>query len=104
MKVCCKLLIKERIAGQMLAENEGLEEPRHMREVPFGRARVFHRLDRHVLGGKRARRSRARVARGEQPVFEDALAVNGCALDRTLSRHRWPPGADPPAASDGERP
>ena len=35
-------------------ENERLEEPRGVREMPLRRARLGHRLDRAILGGERS--------------------------------------------------
>src|SRR5262245_18558195 len=75
-----------------------------MREVPFGRARVFHRLDRHVLRRERACQVLREVARVEQAVFENALAVDSGALDRELPRHARLLRLKAPAAPDGERP
>ena len=39
------------VAGQVRLQDERLEEPRRVRSMPFGRARVGHRLDRLVLRG-----------------------------------------------------
>ena len=80
--------IEHPVAGQVLGENEGLEEPRDVREVPFGRARILRRLDGHVLGRQRVRQSLGQVPRVEQTVFENALTFDGRAPDRALSRHR----------------
>ena len=57
-------------AGLEALEQEGLEEPGDVGEVPLGRARVGHRLHLAVLGRQRrgerqARGTHARVARGE---------------------------------------
>ena len=45
--------IERAVARQRRLERERLEVPARVREVPFGRARVGHRLQRAVLGGKR---------------------------------------------------
>ena len=43
-------LIEDAIGLEMRPQQELLEEPCHMRAMPFGRARVGHRLDDLVLG------------------------------------------------------
>ena len=58
--------VEGRVAGSVRREHERLEEPRRVREVPLGRARVGHRLHDAVLGRQRRRereRLRADVAR-----------------------------------------
>src|SRR6202171_4250196 len=37
------------VPGQMRDENERLEEPARMREMPLDRTRIGHRLDRAIL-------------------------------------------------------
>src|SRR5512143_498571 len=62
-------LVEHAIAGQEALQQEGLEEPGGVREVPFGRARIVHRLDdlvliaqwRRKLGRERARLHEARL-------------------------------------------
>ena len=39
----------------MRTQDEGLEEPGHMRAMPLGRARVGHRLDDLILGRQKSR-------------------------------------------------
>ena len=41
-------LVERPVAGHMIAQNEGLEEPGRVGEVPFGRRGVGERLDRRV--------------------------------------------------------
>ena len=43
-------LVEEAIAVEVRLQHEILEEPCDVREVPFGGARIVHRLDHHVLG------------------------------------------------------
>ena len=45
--------IEQVILLEIQGENESLEEPGRMRQMPFRRAGVVHRLDGHVLGAKR---------------------------------------------------
>ena len=42
-------VVEHPVAGQVLGKDKCFKEPRHMREVPLRRARILHRLDRHVL-------------------------------------------------------
>src|SRR5262245_17659804 len=74
-------VVEYTVSGQALRKDKGLEEPRHMREVPFGRARVFHRLDGHVLGRQRERQIPGKVACVEQAVLQNPFAVDGGALE-----------------------
>ena len=94
------------VAGGVLPEDEGLEEPGHVGPVPLRRADVGHRLDRLVLGaqdrgqplGRRpnpgigARRSDG----ASRPVVSirsvpspppGAVAHAGCTVPVTLPRH-----------------
>ena len=48
-------------------EDERLEEPRRMREVPLRRARVIHGLDRLVLGREQRGEIDRCLTRGEKP-------------------------------------
>ena len=58
--------VERPVAGDVALENEGLEKPRRVREMPLHRARVGHRLQRAVLGGQRSRQLEGRCAcRGE---------------------------------------
>ena len=75
------------IAGQMLAQDEGLVEPGRVREVPLGGARVVHGLDGLVLvaqGHGERQRQRPAVA---QAGFEIWLA-------RDLLRIGWSASTD----------
>jgi len=42
--------IESPVAGRVCAEQEGLEEPRRVREMPLGRAGIRHRLHGLVFG------------------------------------------------------
>ena len=46
-------LVRGLVAGEVGLQEEGLEEPAHVRQVPLGGADVLHRLDDVVLGGER---------------------------------------------------
>ena len=46
-------LVERRVAEHVVAEHEGLEEPRRVREVPLGRRGIGERLDRGVGVGQR---------------------------------------------------
>jgi hypothetical protein len=63
-------LVEERVALQELAENEGLEEPRRMAEMPFGGARVVIRLDDLILIAQGRSKRAGEVPRGKKPLFE----------------------------------
>ena len=47
--------VEDAIAWEMRRKQELLEEPSGMRAVPFGRARIGHRLHDLILGGERGR-------------------------------------------------
>ena len=55
------------IGRRATAEQELLEEPGHMRTMPFGRAGVGHRLDDLVLGGQHCRAPLGLRAHREMP-------------------------------------
>ncbi len=65
-------LIERAIGLGVRPQQELFEEPCHMRAVPFGRARVGHRLNDLVLGRKQSRaafRLGAHRAKGIEPVL-----------------------------------
>ncbi len=45
--------VERHIAGQEIAQDECFEEPCRVRQMPFGRGRVRHRLDGSIGIGKR---------------------------------------------------
>ena len=64
-------LVAQAIAGDMVAQDEGLEEPAGVGEVPFGRRGVGHRLEGGVgvgqrRGDGRAQRAHRAVALGQR--------------------------------------
>lgn len=67
-----EIRVERRIAGQMRTQEQRLPEPRGVREMPFRRARVRHRLNRLILA---AQRGRERIAlRAHAPkLFEKTL-------------------------------
>ncbi len=84
--------IENAIAAHRL-EQEGLEKPRGVSEVPLHRARVGHGLQRAILGRQRrgereAGLSDGAVARGNGERCGDAVALHGDLLRRGL---RVPP-------------
>jgi hypothetical protein len=65
-------LVEAHVAASMRLEQESLEKPSRVREMPFGWARVGHRLDDLVLGAQRRRQVNAGPANRRiavQPVF-----------------------------------
>ena len=74
-------LVERPIAGQVLGENERLEKPGYVCEVPFRRASIFHRLDCHVLGAERLDELMREVPRIQQAVFEIPVPLDRCALN-----------------------
>ncbi len=59
-------LVVQAIVRQMVAQNEGLEEPSGVRQMPFCRACIGVRLERRVGVGQRlGQRQRQRPGRGE---------------------------------------
>src|SRR5262245_45326822 len=63
-------LVEQAIAGQERREQEGLEEPRGMREVPFRGARIVVRLDDLVLVAQRCGEIEGELPRGGKPRRE----------------------------------
>ena len=83
-------LVEQAIAGDMVAQHEGFEEPGRMGEMPFRRRSVGEGLDRGV--GIRQRRGEAerQLAGGEQPLAE---RLGGRILiERGLSLRLWHSG------------
>ena len=66
---------EQRIAGQVRAQKESLEEPRRMREVPLGRAGVVHGLDGLVLVAQ----GRGEIE-GKPPGRGEPLLQRGCGV------------------------
>src|SRR5512144_1846893 len=62
-------LVEHAIAGQEALQEEGLEEPGGMREVPLGRACIVHRLDDLVLIAQRRRKLGRENARLHETRF-----------------------------------
>src|SRR5262249_7602894 len=66
-----ELLVKDPIAGKMRDQQELLEEPGGVRAMPFGRARVRHRLHQLVFGAQGSGTTlglRANCAEGIMPA------------------------------------
>ena len=61
------------VAGHMIAQQEGLPEPRRVRQMPFGGRGVFHRLDGGVALAQRRGERLGQRARGIEALFERAL-------------------------------
>jgi hypothetical protein len=80
-------IVEGAVSGEVRAENKGLKKPGNVCEVPFGGARVFHRLDGHVLGAERCRQFVRKMSRNEEPIFECTTARNGRTLNGLLVSH-----------------
>ena len=65
-------IVDGRVAGLPRAEDEALEEPGRVPQVPLRRARFDARLDDLVLDGERRRELERRVAHRAVPVGEEA--------------------------------
>ena len=63
-------LVEHAVAGEKALQQERLEEPGGMREMPLGRARIVHRLDDLVLVAQRRGKLARQAARLEQPVAQ----------------------------------
>jgi hypothetical protein len=79
--------IERLVGGRVALEQEGLEEPGDVGEVPLGRARVGHRLHLAVLGRERRRKVEARLTdRGVAPA-QRTFEPGGDARARRLGMH-----------------
>ena len=65
VKAIIEVFVERLVAIDMRLQNDVLEEPRDVREMPFGGARVFHRLHDHVLGRERCGKRNRMTPRGE---------------------------------------
>ena len=85
-------LVERRVAGQVIAQDEGLEEPGRVGEVPFGGRGVRERLDRRVGVAERRCEVERQLARGEEPLGQGRLAGSDRVLAapsrRPLPRNR----------------
>ena len=54
--------IEDAVAREMMLQQEGLEEPGGVRQMPLGRRHVGHGLHHHVLGQQRLRKFLAAAA------------------------------------------
>ena len=82
--------VEDLVARQVLGKDEGLEEPGDVRQVPLGRARIVHRLDRHVLGRERLGELEREAARLEQALLQGAMRRSRGSRNRRLSTHLHP--------------
>ncbi|MDO9369233.1 MAG: hypothetical protein Q7T68_11750 [Sphingopyxis sp.] len=88
-------LVVKTVAGHMIAQHEGFEEPRRMREVPFGGRRVGHRLRAGIgVGEGRDEIERQAPRRGETPG--ESIQRIGTILSVGAAGHgeTIPPGYD----------
>jgi hypothetical protein len=69
--------VERLVALGVRLQQHGLEEPRGVREVPLGRARIGHRLDALVFGGKRGGEREARGAHLAKLVAQCARRLRG---------------------------
>jgi len=76
--------VERLVARQMIAQHEGLKKPRGVRQMPFGRAGIRHRLHALVGIGKRCAQRLAALPggpqAGHQPLPDQRF--------RRLPRHR----------------
>ena len=49
--------MEQPVTGNRLLEHKGLEKPGGVRQMPFDRTRVGHRLQRAILGRQRLRKA-----------------------------------------------
>jgi hypothetical protein len=56
----------------MIAQNEGLEKPSRVRQVPLRGRGIRERLDRGVGVGQRCRKIERQLSRAEEPLAEIA--------------------------------
>src|SRR5438093_1388606 len=77
-----KLRMKALVAGQSGLQNEGLEEPARVREVPLDRARVGHGLQRAVLRREWASQPLGRPTHVLEPLREAGPRGDGPGHDR----------------------
>ena len=82
-------LVEQRISAEMVAQQEGFPEPRGVRQMPFGGAGIFHRLDRRIgFGQRRGQRLAQRAGRGVATL--DFLSQRGLRLRLDLVQCRSP--------------
>ena len=84
-------LIEDAIAGQMRHQQELLEKPGRMRAMPFGRARIGHRLHHLILRAERRRAAlgfRAHGAEGIAPGDARIVRWGGCEIGLESSSRR----------------
>ena len=82
-------LVEAAIGRQMTGEHEGLEEPGHMREMPFGRAGVGHRLDGLILDRERGGEFERSGSRRDEALAQ--IGAGFALLARSLNgRMRYP--------------
>ena len=82
-------LVEQCISAEMVAQQEGFPEPRRMRQVPFGGAGIFHRLDRRIGFRQRSgKRLAQRAGRGVATL--DFLSQRGLRLRLDLVQCRSP--------------
>src|SRR3954447_23125995 len=73
--------VENPVARQMMLQDESLEEPGDVRQMPLGRARVLHGLDDLIFRRERSRKTERELASGEEAR---RLALGGGVLWRTM--------------------
>ena len=76
------------VVGQVRLQDEALVEPRRMREMPLGGARIVHRLNRLVLVAQRCGEGERQLPAGAQSVVEVGHMQLGLGVSRRLDRKR----------------
>jgi hypothetical protein len=79
--------VQRPVAGRVRLQDEGLEEPARVREMPLRRADVGHRLHHVVLGGQPLAERSGEAPHLRVPVRQRARA--GYGVDES-SRHKHP--------------
>ena len=86
------MVVVETITSDGIAQDEGFEEPRRMRQMPFRGAGIGHRLNGRIGVAQRCGERQAKVADCGEPVEQPAVVpFDAGDLLRILSCHRRVP-------------
>ena len=88
-------VVKRPVSGDMVPQDEAFEEPCHMRQMPFGRGRIRHRLNGRIRIGKRFDQIDGQFTCVKKPVTKgarhrDAPGTHNISpfRDALITRHR----------------
>lgn len=70
------LRVNRTVVACVRMKNKSLEEPADMREVPFGRTNVFHRLNNAVLRGEWCCQAFRGTSNGSIPLEQTVLRAD----------------------------